>query len=51
MEDRLGSLQSGKLADVIVLSQDLYKVPPRMIGKTEVLLTMVGGRVVRRNGL
>jgi len=41
-----GSLEPGKLADLIVLSQDLFKVPPSDITKTEVLLTMVGGKVV-----
>ena len=41
-----GSLEPGKLADLIVLNQDLFKIEPNEIGKTEVLLTMVGGNVV-----
>jgi predicted amidohydrolase YtcJ len=41
-----GSLEAGKLADLIVLSQDLFKIEPSDIAKTEVLLTMVGGKVV-----
>jgi predicted amidohydrolase YtcJ len=41
-----GSLEPGKLADLIVLSQDLFKIEPTDIGKTEVLLTMVGGKAV-----
>jgi len=41
-----GSLEPGKLADLIVLSQDLFKIEPTEIAKTEVLLTMVGGKVV-----
>jgi len=41
-----GSAEPGKLADLIVLSQDLFKIEPTDIGKTEVLLTMVGGKVV-----
>jgi hypothetical protein len=41
-----GSLEPGKLADLIVLSQDLFKIEPSDIAKTEVLLTMVGGKVV-----
>jgi len=41
-----GSLEAGKLADLIVLSQDLFKIEPSNIVKTEVLLTMVGGKVV-----
>src|SRR5437660_2204768 len=41
-----GSLEPGKLADLIVLSEDLFKIPPTEIVKTEVLLTLVGGKVV-----
>jgi predicted amidohydrolase YtcJ len=41
-----GSLEPGKLADLIVLSQDLFKVDPHKTGATEVLLTIVGGKVV-----
>ena len=45
-EQQEGSLQAGKLADLIVVNQDLFKIPTSQIGKTEVLLTMVGGKVV-----
>jgi predicted amidohydrolase YtcJ len=41
-----GSLEPGKVADLIIVSQDLFRIEPTEIGKTEVLLTMVGGRVV-----
>jgi predicted amidohydrolase YtcJ len=41
-----GTIEPGKLADLIVLSQDLFKIPPTEIVKTEVLLTLVGGKVV-----
>ena len=41
-----GSIEPGKLADMIALSQDLFKIPPTEIVKTEVLLTLVGGKVV-----
>jgi predicted amidohydrolase YtcJ len=41
-----GSLESGKFADLIVLAQDLFRMEPTEIGKTEVLLTMVGGKIV-----
>jgi predicted amidohydrolase YtcJ len=41
-----GSLEAGKLADLIVISQDLFKVDPLQIGETKVLLTILGGRVV-----
>jgi len=41
-----GSLEPGKLADLIVLSQDVFKIEANKVANTEVLLTMVGGRVV-----
>jgi predicted amidohydrolase YtcJ len=41
-----GSVEPGKVADLIVLAQDLFKIEPTEIAKTEVLLTMVGGKVV-----
>ncbi len=45
-EDLKGALTPGKLADVVVLSQDLFKIPPLDIHKTKVVLTIVGGKVV-----
>jgi predicted amidohydrolase YtcJ len=44
-----GSLESGKLADLIIVDQDLFKIPASQINKTQVLLTMVGGRSVYRS--
>jgi predicted amidohydrolase YtcJ len=41
-----GSLEAGKLADLILLSQDLFKIRPEQIASTEVMLTMVGGKTV-----
>jgi len=41
-----GSLEPGKLADFILLDRDLFKIEPSEIGKTEVLITVVGGKVV-----
>jgi predicted amidohydrolase YtcJ len=41
-----GSLETGKLADFIVLDRDLFKIEPSEIAKTQVLLTVVGGKVV-----
>jgi len=41
-----GSIEPGKLADLIIVSQDPFKVPANQLSKTEVLLTMVGGKVV-----
>jgi predicted amidohydrolase YtcJ len=41
-----GSLEPGKVADFIILNQDLFKVPANQANKTQALLTMVGGKVV-----
>jgi predicted amidohydrolase YtcJ len=46
MEKDLGSLEEGKLADLVVLSRDIMTVPPRDILTTRVLKTIVGGRIV-----
>lgn len=48
-EDRKGSLEVGKLADVTVLSRDVMTVPEEEIPGTEVLYTIVGGRVAYRH--
>lgn len=45
-EDELGSLTPGKYADVVVLEEDLFSVPPTEIADTDVWMTMVGGDVV-----
>lgn len=41
-----GSLEKGKLADLIVLDQNITKVPADDISETDVLMTMVGGKRV-----
>jgi predicted amidohydrolase YtcJ len=49
-EDKRGSLEVGKLADLAVLSKDYLTVPVDEIGGIESVLTMVGGRVVYAAG-
>lgn len=41
-----GTLESGKLADLAVLSQDIFHIPLNELPKTESVLTLVGGKVV-----
>lgn len=41
-----GSIEVGKLADVIVLSQNIFEVDPHKIADTQVILTVVGGKTV-----
>ena len=44
-----GSLAPGKLADLVVLSKDIFAVPPKEILQTKPIMTMVGGRIVFEN--
>ena len=48
-ESEKGSIAPGKRADLVVLSEDLFRQPPEAILKARVLLTMVDGRVVHRD--
>lgn len=41
-----GTLEAGKLADLVVLSDDIFKIDPDRIQKTEVVYTIAGGRIV-----
>lgn len=45
-EDSLGSLETGKQADFIIIDQDLFKMPTYDIHKTGVLETWVAGKQV-----
>ncbi|MGE0746938.1 MAG: amidohydrolase [Rhodospirillales bacterium] len=46
-----GTIEAGKLADLTVLSQDILAVPPDAIRNTRALLTVVGGKIVHREGI
>jgi predicted amidohydrolase YtcJ len=46
MEDRIGTIESGKLADLVVLDRDYFSVPDAEIKQIRSLLTIVDGRVV-----
>ena len=48
-EDRLGSLEVGKKADLIVLEESLFEVDMYDIGETAVQLTMMNGRITHRD--
>ncbi|MEQ9002740.1 MAG: amidohydrolase [Pseudomonadales bacterium] len=45
-DDRVGSIVPGKLADLVVLSRNLFEIDPSEINETEVLLTLLEGRQV-----
>ena len=49
MEDRLGTIAEGYLADLTILDKDIFAIDPMDILKTRVLGTVVDGRMVWRS--
>ncbi|MGA3325116.1 MAG: amidohydrolase [Terriglobia bacterium] len=47
-ENEKGSITPGKLGDVVVLSDDLFTIPPAKIKDAHVVMTVVGGKIVYR---
>lgn len=50
MEKKIGTLEPGKKADVVVLKHDLRKLPARDILNTEVVATILDGKVIYNGG-
>jgi len=44
-----GSVEVGKYADMIVLQNNLFDIPPEKIGDTRVLITLLDGEVIYRD--
>ena len=44
-ENDLGSIQTGKLADLVVIDRDYLTVPADQIKEIKPVITMVGGKV------
>jgi predicted amidohydrolase YtcJ len=49
MEDRLGTIERGRLADLAVLNRDYFSVPDVEIKKIRSVLTVVDGKVVHES--
>jgi predicted amidohydrolase YtcJ len=49
-EDQLGSIEEGKLADLVVLDRDYFAVPDEQLKQIQSELTLVGGRIVHNTG-
>jgi predicted amidohydrolase YtcJ len=41
-----GSIEPGKLADLVIVSQNIFEIDPHAIAQTKVIETIVGGRIV-----
>jgi predicted amidohydrolase YtcJ len=50
-EKEKGSITAGKLADMVLLSEDILRIAPEQIQKVRVLKTILGGRVIFESGL
>ena len=51
MEDDIGSIERGKLADLVVLNSDYFGVSDPDIKKIRSVLTIVNGRIVHDSGV
>lgn len=45
-EDEKGTITPGKLADLVILSRDIFKIDPKEIENVKVVMTIMDGRVV-----
>ncbi len=45
-ENHKGTLTRGKLADIVIIDRDITTIPPEAIRDAQVVMTIVGGRVV-----
>lgn len=50
MEDRLGTLERGKLADIIVIDRNLFAIDPMEIRFAKVDMTMFSGKIIYTRG-
>jgi predicted amidohydrolase YtcJ len=49
-EKEKGSITPGKLADLVILSDDIFAIDPKSIKNVTVRVTIAGGRVVYQSG-
>ena len=49
-ENEIGSLEAGKLADIIILDRNLFQIPPYEILNASVVQTIFNGKIVYKKG-
>ena len=49
MEDRTGSIEVGKYADMVVLEENLFEIDPHDIHNVKVVMTVMDGEIVYQN--
>ena len=49
-ENEIGSLEAGKLADIIILDRNLFQIPPYEIHNASVVQTIFNGKIVYKEG-
>jgi predicted amidohydrolase YtcJ len=45
-ENLKGTIEAGKLADITMLSENIFEIPPERIKDVKVEMTIVGGKIV-----
>lgn len=51
MEDKIGSIEVGKYADLVILEKNLFDLPPNRISETKVNATILEGKYTYRDGI
>jgi predicted amidohydrolase YtcJ len=49
LDEETGSIETGKLADLVVLDRDIQRIDPRRLGDARVLLTLIEGVAVHED--
>ena len=49
-ENEIGSLEAGKLADIIILDRNLFQIPAHEIHDASVIQTIFNGKIVYKKG-
>ena len=46
LDDRVGSIERGKQADLVIINKNLFDIPPEEINEAEVTATLFNGKLV-----